>query len=254
MTATVHRWSEASSAEIGEALRANPIILLPIGAIEAHGPHLSSGADSVIASAVASRAAEMLAADDVETIVLPIMAYSVCEAGRPFPGTINVPAAVVTDLIFAICSEVHRHGGERICLHAHHWDPPHLVAIDAAVTRLATEYPNLSCGVFDRRCLNDEELASGFREGEGTGIRHGGRVETSMVLAEAPEQVNQDVMHQLGPVWVDLMAALRSGATNFAEAGGIDGYFGEPAESTVDEGERMIEFLASHVSQVARSL
>jgi creatinine amidohydrolase len=247
------RWAEASTTAVADMLTRDPIVLFPLGALEAHGPHLANGTDSVIAGAVADRAAELLSERGVDVLVLPVLPLAVCRAARPFAGTIDVPSELVSQLIEAICAEVVRHGGRRFCLHAHHWDPPHLAAVDTAVERIRA-LPGVSCCVFDRRSLDDVDVAERFAEGTGTGIRHGGRVETSVVLHAEPEHVDEAAMARLAPVWVDLMAAMRAGATDFAEAGGADGYFGDPAAATRAEGERMVDYLGRRVADTARAL
>lgn len=250
---SVLHWGSAPWTDVAATLARDPIVFLPIGAMEAHGPHLSNDADTVIATAVATRAAAILDAANTATIVLPSLQYGVCKAAYPFAGTIDLDADLLTRLIVNICGEVARHGGRRFCLNVHHWDPPHLEAIDKAVAELRGRQ-GISCALFDRRSLNDEQIKQSFGEGEGTGVRHGGRVETSMVLASEPSHVDPERMAQLPAVWIDLMPRLRAGARDFAEAGGTDAYFGEPAVATADEGRLVLEYLAEQVVRLAADL
>jgi creatinine amidohydrolase/Fe(II)-dependent formamide hydrolase-like protein len=122
--------------------------------------------------------------------------------------------------------------------------------VDAAAAELRGR-DGITCGIFDRRSLDDDQIKVLFGEGEGTGVRHGGRVETSMVMASKPSHVDPERMSALPPVWVNLLPRLRAGARDFAEAGGTDAYFGEPAAASREEGERMLEYLARQVVCVA---
>jgi creatinine amidohydrolase len=76
------------------------------------------------------------------------------------------------------------------------------------------------------------------------GMRHAGAYETSLMLAAAPDRVRSEMLVGLEPVLVDLPAQLRAGAKTFAEAGGTNGYFGDPASATAAEGERLFGVLA----------
>jgi len=246
-------WRSAPWTAVEQAIAQDPVFLLPVGAMEAHGPHLSNDADTVIATAVARRAAALLEAEGERVVILPAVECSVCEAAAPFPGTISYPAEVVSAVIAGTCREVVRHGGRRFVVNVHHWDPPHLAAVDAAVREVAG-WEGVACVAFDRRSLSDADVAERFREGEGTGVRHGGRVETAMVLAEQPDHVAEQALGGLAPVWVNLMPALRAGARDFREAGASDAYFGDPANAGAEEGDAMLEHLARGVAELARAL
>jgi creatinine amidohydrolase len=246
---TVVEWGAAPWTAVGEALRENPLILLGVGAMEAHGPHLSNDTDTVIADAVVRRAAELLSEAGEPVLVLPALPYGVCQAARPFPGTIDLAPDLLVALLTAICQEVARHGGRRFVLSAHHWDPKHLDALDVAVERIL-DIDGASCAVLDRRSIDADEFRRRFHEGDGSvTLRHGGRLETAMVLSAAPEHAPGG--GRLEPVWVDLMAEFARGATNFVEAGAEMAYFGDPSSATAGEGRDAIEWLARSLFDLA---
>src|SRR5690606_19280887 len=93
-------------------------------------------------------------------------------------------------------------------------------------------------------------LTAEFRRG----ARHAGSYETSLVMVSEPNRVRRDRLQGLEPVWVDLPAALKAGARNFAQAGGTQAYFGDPAQASVAEGERCYDALAEMLVQTAREL
>ena len=95
--------------------------------------------------------------------MLPAIQYGVCKAAYPFAGTIDLDADLLARLIVNICSEVARHGGRRFCLNVHHWDPPHLEAIDQAVAELRRS-ESISIALFDRRELDDDQIRHSFSE------------------------------------------------------------------------------------------
>ena len=92
-------WEEARD------LLADPaaVAILPLGAIEAHGPHLPLATDVIIAEAIARRGAEKLAAAGSAVLILPSLAYTAASFAAGFPGTITLTPAAVTSVIVVLC-------------------------------------------------------------------------------------------------------------------------------------------------------
>jgi len=84
-----------------------------------------------------------------------------------------------------------------------------------------------------------ERLTEEFR----SGACHAGRYESSIVLAEAPERVRDQVRMGLEPVPHSLSRAIREGKRTFQEVGGPRAYFGAPAEASAQEGRRTVQLL-----------
>lgn len=231
-------WQEAEAA-----LTQRPIILLPIGATEAHGPHLPLDTDVIIAEATAAAAAVRFEALGIPTIIAPALAYTVSFVGLSFAGTIPTEAEPFQSHLTSILAHLTRTGSRGVVICNAHLEPAHVAGIESAVAsvRASTGVPV----VFpDQRTERFAALLSAeFR----AGARHAGSYETSIVLAARPECVRLDVARALPPVWIDLPAKLREGATTFAAAGASLGYFGDPARSTAEEGEQLLRQLAEIV-------
>ncbi len=231
-------WPEAGALLVPET-----VALLPTGAIEAHGPHLPLDTDVVIAGETARRAGVQLAARGELAIVLPHLSYGVSYVGACFPGTIPLPADVQIEIIAHILISVASQGPSRIAIVNAHLEPAHFMALIAGA-KMARETTEATIVVPDQRQPRwAATLSEEFRQG----ARHAGSYETSLMLAARPNAVRQDQLAGLSPVWVDLPARLRAGAKTFAEAGGTGGYFGDPAQSTAEEGERLFDALAQMV-------
>ena len=82
-----------------------------------------------------------------------------------------------------------------------------------------------------------------------SGACHAGRYESSIVLAERPELVREDVRPGLAPVPASLATAIRDGRHTFEEAGGARAYFGWPADATADEGRSTIGTLGDILAE-----
>src|SRR5439155_655912 len=84
---------ELSWEEAADAARADAIALVPIGATEAHGPHLPLATDVIISDELAGRAGEELAGRGRRTVIAPSLAYAVTEYAAGFGGTVSIAAA-----------------------------------------------------------------------------------------------------------------------------------------------------------------
>lgn len=215
------------------------VAILPLGAIEAHGPHLPLGTDVVIAEAMARAGAARLSARGFDVLLLPALAMAPAPFAAAFAGTIDTPAAATAATIEAVVRSLGRHGvGATVIANAHH-DPAHVGAIRSAVEQLAKE-PSARVIFPD---LTRRRWASRLTDEFQSGACHAGRFETSIVLAETPDAVAVDVMRALAANPQSLVSAIGRGERTFAEAGGPAAYFGAPAEASADEGHEIIERL-----------
>jgi len=239
------RLAALTTEEAAGALCAGTVLLLPIGSLEAHGPHLPLETDVIIAVETARRAGELLAARGITALLLPPLAYSTAECARSFAGTASVPPDAVTSQIGAIARALAPGGGPLLCLVNAHLEPAHLRALRAAVS----DAEGSGCRIVfpdQTRRPNVEAFGEEFRLGGG----HAGGYETSLVLA-AGGRVDDAVRRGLAPNPVDLAAALRSGPADFRAVGGARAYFGDPAAASGEEGERLYSLLACMVVQAA---
>jgi creatinine amidohydrolase len=245
---TQRNLAELTWMEARDFLARRPVGLLPIGAIEAHGPHLPLDTDVIIATATASRAFDRLAAVGTPALILPPVNYSVSFVGTSFAGTTPVDADPFEAYLTSLLVQHVRQGYRAIVCCNAHLEPAHVERV-AKASRAVTEQSSTPVLFPDQRLdpyvnhLSDE-----FR----AGARHAGGYETSIVMAAKPDAVRMELLSGLEPVWIDLPARLREGAQTFAAAGATLGYFGEPATSTVEEGERMLDALAEIVMIVLR--
>ena len=102
MTELLVRWAEYSWPALEAALARDPVVILPIGALEQHGPHLPVGVDANSVEGVALRAAERLRGSEPLTLVLPTLWYGYSPHHMAFKGTVTLRSetflAVVADI------------------------------------------------------------------------------------------------------------------------------------------------------------
>lgn len=223
------------------ALTADTVILIPIGAIEAHGPHLPLDTDVVIATEVTRRAAATLTARGQLAVIAPAITYGVSIVGTCFPGTVPAPASAVSALLASAIVTIAGSGPRRFVVINAHLEPAHVDAVREGIEQ-ALAASGATVAFPDKR---EPRWAATLSEEFRRGARHAGSYETSLLLAACPERVRVDSLKDLPPVWIDLPDRLRAGARTFAEAGGTAGYFGDPAAATAAEGERLFAALVT---------
>ena len=226
-----------------EAVRSLPpsatVALLPVGATEAHGPHLPLNTDVLISTAMSRSAALRLEAGGVKSVLLPPMAYSVAEFGGGFAGTLSISEDTATAWLIDVGRAVRRHGFRCLALANAHLEPAHIGTLRAAATALGDEQgcPVVFPDITRRRLA--ERLSDEFV----SGTCHAGQYEGSVVMAERPDLVDEARRAELQPNPASLVDAIRQGKTDFVAAGGPQAYFGDPAAATAEEGRETIEIL-----------
>jgi creatinine amidohydrolase len=236
---SIHHLTSLSWPSFRELTSRRAVAILPLGAIEAHGPHLPLGTDIVIAEAMARDGATRLAIRGYEPIVLPVLPFAPAPFAASFAGTIDTAPAATGTLIEGIARSLARSGVAAIVIANAHHDPAHVRAIRSAVEQIERErsavliFPDLTRRKWAGR-LTDE-----FQ----SGACHAGRYETSIVMAAGAQLVATQLVQSLPPNPRSLVTAIQRGDRTFIEAGGPDAYFGAPAEASVSEGHEIIERL-----------
>jgi creatinine amidohydrolase len=231
-------WTQA------EAERArDPIVLLPVGSTEAHGPHLPLGTDAILSEELARRAGAALEAGSTPVLLAPTISYALTDYAAAFTGTISVAAETATSLVADVCVALHGHGFGRVCLVNNHLEPAHVACLREAGRRAEARtgrrvaFPDQTERRW-ARTLSDEYKR---------GACHAGSYETSLVLAARPDLVHERVRAGLPPVPIDLAKAMKAGIRSFGEAGAVAAYFGDPAAGTVAEGDAIYTLLVTMV-------
>ncbi|MEZ4259195.1 MAG: creatininase family protein [Polyangiaceae bacterium] len=219
------------------------VVLMPVGSVEPHGPHLPLGTDTTISEVACERAASMLAADGLEVVLAPSLPYGVTDYARGFAGAVGVPEGALVAFLGAIVSRLVDDGWAHVCVVNNHLEPAHDAAVRASIGGLPKGRASVACPLTRRwgRTLSDE-----FKRGD----CHAGRYETSLVLA-AGEPVG-DVRGELPSLGISLAEAIRQGKSTFAEIGMDRAYTGAPSEATREEGDAMYAKLAEMIATEVR--
>jgi creatinine amidohydrolase len=231
-------WSEARAA-----LERGAVMILPVGSIEAHGPHLPLATDVIISEEMSTRAAAKLVARGIEAYVLPAISYSVTDFSTDFAGTVSIKKETATALLRDICVSLYAQGARLIVIANSHLEPEHIESINAAIGDVKRESGRAVAFPDKRRRRWAERLTEEFRRGD----CHAGSYETSLVMAARPDLVRERVRSNLEPVRISIADKIREGARSFTEAGGSQAYFGDPRAASREEGESTYDALSDMI-------
>ncbi|MGH3516777.1 MAG: creatininase family protein [Haloechinothrix sp.] len=246
-------FAELSSPEVDDLLHAArvPVLLLPIGAVEPHGPHAPLGTDQLISAGMCERVARRLAEDpDVRVLVLPGLPYGVTRYAARFPGGVHVGENTLHAMVFDVCSALIDQGLYRIVLVNNHFEPEQVATLRRVVESVESAHGK-RIGYLDLvRRENAHRLTEEFRSGS----CHAGQYETSLVLADRPDLVDVAAVRTLPAVPVNMPAAMAAGRTDFVAMGMVDAYCGTPAKASALEGAATFDTLAAMLIELIRDL
>ena len=178
-------WAEMTRLEIEEAQSRNCVVLMPLGSIEQHGPHLSVDVDAYLSSEMAKRAAQIV--DDI--LVTPPIWSGYSPEHKGMPGVLYVRLETIQNLLLDLCHSIADQGFERIILLNGHGGNS---AMMRAVAKEFLRTHGISIACADLSSFGSKELAAARVSGPG-GVGHAGERETSLHLYLRPELVDMEL-------------------------------------------------------------
>lgn len=232
-------------------LAPNAIAVLPTASIEQHGPHAPVITDTLLCGTVAQRAAEQ-AVGRAQVVVAPVLCYGNSHHHRPFAGVLSLTSSTYMTAVTEILEGLVLSGFRKLIVlngHGGNTDSNNVVGLDF-VNGLGHDVAIATGAYWDiaRPALVEKGLMPSNRI-----PGHAGRFETSMVMALRPELIDSEGMAQIedqSKVAKGLFGDL-TGATvqiHGAWAAGA-GYTDNPAESSADEGNTLLDVVVSRVSE-----
>ena len=178
--AASRRIDHLDSRSFASRLPANPLVIVPVGALEAHGPHLPLGTDQIQAEATAAALAER-----VDGLVAPTIAYGSSPPARNFAGTVSLSLAQLEGYAGGVLGEFARMGVRRILVISGHAERGHMAALREAADETVRRFPSTRVVV-----LSDYDFVYELRGKESPSTDgHAGLLETSRVMAMEPDSV-----------------------------------------------------------------
>ena len=219
------RWSQLDGG--------GPVVLVPVGSVEQHGPHLPLATDTVIARAAAEVVCDRVCAAGTAAVVAPAIAYGASGEHEGFPGTVSIGHEALRLLLVEYGRSACRWAGGVVFVNGHGGNVATLVE---AVALLRYEGRRVAWTA----CTPPE------------GDAHAGRTETSLLLHLAPDTVAVECA-QAGATapLADLLPALRRDGVRAVAANGV---LGDPAGASATEGARAFMALVDSVQDQVMAL
>ncbi len=220
----------SDSQTIDDRPDARPIVVVPVGSWEQHGPHLPFDTDTVIAVELVRRATDALT--DTSMLVAPAITFSASGEHSGFPGTISVGTDVTAATLIEVARScdwadgvvfVNGHGGNAEALRT---------ALDVITSE-------------GRRAISWSPTSTDPTD------THAGHMETSVMLAIEPRRVRMDLARagNTSPIR-DLLPALREHGVSAVSDNGV---LGDPTHASVDVGRAILDEWTRSLVDTVRS-
>lgn len=248
-----------STEELREILKKCEIVLIPVGSVEQHGPHLPLFTDSLITYEVTKLAAEKIC-NEIPVVVAPLIPFGKSTEHSEFPGTITLKSETFTNLIKDICKSLANAGFKKLVLVNGHGGNTQLlgsIALDVAeeTKTFVVVYDWWQTDVLSD--VKSQTLESEFD-------LHAGEIETSILLLLRPELVQKEKVLKTLPTKFTEEAGFKYlrldkphyvfGFSWFSKDLSPSGIMGDPTKADAAKGKVFVDKIVERLCDVLREL
>lgn len=193
-----HWWWDLTTRDFAELDAERVVAILPVGAVEQHGPHLPVRVDAAINAGIVARAMELMSAD-CPALVLPMMPVGKSDEHISYPGTLTLSYETLGRVWYELGESVHRAGIRKILFLNSHGGQPQL--LDIVCRDLRVKLGMFAVSAMWSRFTDLSDMVGAEEQRHGI---HGGQSETSVMLHLHPELVEMDRAENFEPTSVAL--------------------------------------------------
>lgn len=256
------RYADLAGPEIAEAVGPESILLMPVGAIEQHGPHLPLSVDSVIAEETAAAAAARVGAD-LDIWLLPTLSVTKSNEHAWSPGTLWLSASTLLSVLVDIGRGLATTGARRVVFLNGHGGNTTLLSTALRELRLEFGLMTFLTHPSMPPAYAGADPSADHADGEpsvdepgvdelGMGI-HGGRDETSVFMHLRPELVDlSQVVRKVPESLAENQHVRFGGDVLFGWLSNDfdpDGYIGDPTSATAARGSRLFDHSVANLCE-----
>lgn len=234
-------WRLLRADQLRQAAAANPVVILPVGSLEQHGPHLPVDVDSVLAEAVSRAAALEMVCCGGAALVLPTVWTGLSEHHMGLGGTITLDFGAFTAVIRGICRSVARHGFRRMALLNGHGGNEWALRCVADDLTPALGFPVVAFTYWSVAAAQVAGILTRKRR-----LLHACEAETSMMLALRPDLVD---MARAPPAVAAPDEGVGMHRWRTLESVSTGGTIGVPAAAMAETGVSLIAAVANAVAE-----
>jgi creatinine amidohydrolase len=238
---------DLTQPEIAAQLKNNPLVILPQGSVEQHGPHLPTGTDIFASNIIGHAVAERM-----DGLVLPGGPLGVTPLHMPFEGTITLSPDTYIRLVVETCASMAQHGAKYLLIL--NWHELNIPPLGVAADLLHREHGMTVLTV--QACFVAEEM---FGKDCG-GLTHGGEIEALAVLAYRPDLVHLDRIDYSSDHShahkVDALRRTRTYQPVLTDVRSIapTGWYGSPQHATVEKAHKLVDSIADSIATKSKEI
>ena len=232
---------EITSKEFEEALKTVKAVIIPVGSVEAHGPHLPIATDLYTIYEVCKALSK-----EVDVLVAPPVYYGLCRSTRRLPGTVSIRGEVLKALLLDIFSEFWDFGIKNFFVLSGHAGGTHNAFILDAVENFLENHKDANffvANIYELLKPALEELEIPFNDS------HAGEWEASLIMYFKPELVK-------GKGYEDYPKFPKFWVTSDKKKYWPSGIWGNPLKATPEKGKilakRLIDILKAELKKLEK--
>ncbi|MDP6355603.1 MAG: creatininase family protein [Planctomycetota bacterium] len=239
-------WQEMWRQEFLDALENDPVVIVPVGSVEQHGPHCPMDVDISAPFYIAAEVANRV--DDFPVIVAPPVWSGFTHYNMGFPGTISLRLETFQNLIADIYRSIHANGFKRIIAvngHGGNWGPCRSVAWQVAEENIFV----LSFNWWD---MVAEELREWSSTNEGVG--HGGEWETAVQLHLREHLIDSSCIDkdETGTQPFSDELSFAEFAERHRDTKNVTGIMGDAFAASAEKGKRIFDLASERLEKLTR--
>jgi creatinine amidohydrolase len=236
------QWENLNMPGFEELRRQTRTVIIPVGSVEEHGPHLPLGTDTFHALELARRVAAKRS-----VVIAPPIFYGICRSTREHPGTVSLSGDTLRALLTDLGREFHRQGMHNLVFISGHAGGTHICALLEAGEMLLAELPQARVAVVNLLDLLREVLSGCPDLVKTRGDSHAGEVETALMLAAYPQLVTGTAAEE----WPTFPKYILVRDKRRHWPGGV---WGNPAAASAAQGEAILEAEVARLTEVIAQL
>jgi len=240
------KYAEMTAVELKNISREESLVVLPIAAVEQHGPHMPTGTDHIICTAVAEKVEERL---KEKIVLLPTLWLGASQHHLRWGATLTSRVENYETLLCEICESLLKDGFRRVMILNGHGG--NIGPMQIALRRLQLDYPNCQLMAASYWSIAEAEIAA-VMEGGCKTVGHACEAETSLIMHLRPELVRSAKVENFDDYAPDLIDGVYICRDMFQRTSA--GATGRPDLASAEKGLKMFSEIVNRVADVIGQL